>query len=88
VAQKVKILEVMGSWDDNTSIIWPKLGVSGENRVKVKCQGQGHMTLTQGHVTLTYAGAIVGPYKGKGTIVTLYSSIIGVNILSYDKLGR
>jgi len=58
--------------DDNASIIWPKLEVSGKNRVKVKGQGQGHMTLTQGHVTLTYTRAIVGPYKSKGTIVILY----------------
>jgi len=45
------------------------------------------MTLAEGHVTLRYVWAIVGPHKGKGTIVTLYSSIIGENILSYDKLG-
>jgi len=67
----VKIFKVTISWDDNTSIIWPKLGISGQNGVKVKGQGQGHMTLGQGHVTLTYVCAIVGPYRGDGTIVTL-----------------
>jgi len=74
--------------DDDTSIIWPKLGVLGENRVKVKGQGQGHMTLGQGHVTSTYTWAIVGPYRGEGTIITLHSSILGENIPSYDQLGR
>jgi len=80
----VKIFKVTASWDDNTSIIWPKLDDLGKNRVK----GQCHMTLTQGHVTLPYTRVIVGLYTGKGTIVTLYSSIVGEDIQNYGKLGR
>jgi len=57
--------------NDDSSIIWSKLGVLGENRVKVKGQGQGHMTLAEGHVNLRYTWAIVGPYRGDGTIITL-----------------
>jgi len=82
----VKIYKITANWDDNTSIICSKPGILVENRVKVKCQGQGHLnltqghlTLTQGHVTLRYALTIVRPYRGKGSIVILYSGIIGEN---------